>query len=171
MVEGQAVEPVVITGVGRAKVPGEVSVSPYRFVIVRGATAREIEPPSVRLVGVSQDTRVRRVFTEWLTAMNSGDRGQLVAFIATYGPTPRKVETVSALYDHGAVDLLRITKTDSLSLEFVIREQKTGRTEVGFFALAPGVAGLLQSLRLLYVPVGRTPDDAALLEHLRSMRP
>ena len=118
----------------------------------------------------SQDTRVRRVFSEWLTAMNSGDRAQLVAFIDKYG-TARKAESAAALYEHSAVDLLRITMTDSLSLEFVIKEQKTGRTEVGFFALAPGDAGLLQSLRLLYVPPGRTPDDAALLEHLRSMRP
>ena len=103
--------------------------------------------------------------------MNSDDRAQLVAFIDKYGPALRKAEAVASLYDHGAVALLRITKRDSLSLEFVIREQKTGRTEVGFFALAPQDTPLVQSLRLLYVPPGRTPEDAALLEHLRAMRP
>jgi hypothetical protein len=124
----------------------------------------------MRRESTSQDTRVRRVFSEWLTAMNSGDRARLVAFMDKYG-TERKAEAASSLYEHGAAELLRITKADSLSLEFVMREQKTGRTEVGFFALAPRDTTLVQSLRLLYVPPGRTPDDAALLEHLRSMRP
>jgi arginine decarboxylase-like protein len=156
------VAPVIITGVGRARDTGEVVVvQNRRFILVRGAVARE---------NASQDTRVRRVFTEWLTAMNSSDPGQLIAFIYKYG-TERKPQAVSALYEHGAVELLRITKTDSLSLEFVMREQKTGSTEVGFFALEAGDTARLQSLRLLRVPPGKTPDDAALLEHLRSMRP
>jgi hypothetical protein len=119
----------------------------------------------------SQDTRVRRLFTELLAAINSGDRAQIAAYIDKYSPYPRKEETVSSLYDHGAVELLRITRSDSLSLEFVITERRTGRPEVGYFGLAPGGADQVQSLRMLYVPSGRTPDDTALLEHLRAMRP
>jgi len=156
-VNGHTVLPVVITAARRRP---DVAISNSPFIMVGQTTASP---------NASQDTRVRRLFTEFLAAINSGDRAQLAAYLDKYSPYPKKDETVSSLY--GAVELLRITRSDSLSLEFVLLEKRTGRTEVGYFALAPGGTDQLQSLRILYVPPGRTPDDAALLEHLRAMRP
>jgi TonB family protein len=159
MVDGQAVRPMIITAARRRP---DTAILNTPFILVGQTT-----PSST----ASQDTRVRRLFTEFLAAVNSGDRRQISAYIDKYSPYSRKEETVSSLYEHGAVELLRITRSDSLSLEFVALDKPTARTEVGYFALAPGGADQLQSLRVLYVPPGRTAEDTALLEHLRAMRP
>jgi hypothetical protein len=103
--------------------------------------------------------------------LSSGGDHAGVGVHRKYGPPQNKARAVDALLEHGPVDLLRITRSDSLTLEFVIKERNTVWTDVGFFGLAPGDSGRVVSLRMLHVPAGRTPDDAALLEHLRSMRP
>jgi CubicO group peptidase (beta-lactamase class C family) len=73
------------------------------------------------------DTAAGKVFAAWLTAFNSGDVGQIIAFDDKYrNQLPPIGQTTGLREQTGGFTLLRIEKNEPLSLEAMIQEKKAG---------------------------------------------
>jgi len=157
----------------RQRYPRDPDVSEVcQGVPIVAATRDDAATPPETQQGVSiPNSPAGRALKAWLDAQNSGQRAQMEAYNEKYTPVAARPGMIRAQQDWGAFDMLSVTKSEPRSIEFVLREKTTGDTDVGIMVMSDSEPALVKWLKILVVPTGKTPADAALLEKLRDFPP
>ena len=105
------------------------------------------------------DTPAGHTLQAWLDAFNSGDRSQIQAYIAKYEPT-RSVDTTLAFRERtGGFELLGIDKSESLHVEFRVKEMAGPTTAVGRIEVKGADPAEVVRFSLRAIPPGMTAAD------------
>jgi hypothetical protein len=87
------------------------------ILAVSAAHSQQATPPN---------TPAGRALVDWLEAFNSGDRDRIAAYQQRYG---QQAEPADGLIDFrkqtGGFDLLSVTKSEPLHIEFVVKERNS----------------------------------------------
>jgi D-alanyl-D-alanine carboxypeptidase len=121
------------------------------FLTVATAQSQQATLPS---------TPAGRALTEWLDAFNSGDRERIAAFQQRYGV---QAPPTDALVDFrkrtGGFDLLSVTKSEPLHVEFVVKERNSATRANGMLDVTASVPPKVTGPMLNALP----PDASHLL--------
>src|SRR5262249_32012486 len=120
------------------------------LVCWRATAEPQVEPPQ---------TAAGRVFTEWLNAFNSADLAKITSFNNSYRRQPRPVDQTLNLRDQtGGFTLLRIVKSEPLSITVLLQERNTD--QIGQLELVVAGQDAPKTIRESLMPVSRPPDLA-----------
>ena len=100
------------------------------------------------------DTPPGRVLKAWLDAFNSGDSARLEAYYKKYEPAKSAAGQIALRRATGGFDLVGVEKSDTLHLEYVVRERVRGLSALGVIDLDPSAPGIAKSSALLTLPPG-----------------
>jgi CubicO group peptidase (beta-lactamase class C family) len=104
-------------------------------------------------------TPAGQVLQAWLDAFNSGDRSKIAAYLNQYEPqrTDRLDQTMSFRAQTGGFTLIRIEKSDPLSIEAIVKEREGDNNGRLTLEIAEGDPPIVKHLRLNVVP--RSPGQ------------
>ena len=77
------------------------------------------------------DTPAGHTLRAWLESFNSGDRGQIQAYVAKYEPAKSVDGEMGFRNQTGGLELLSIDKSDRLYIEFQVKEKAGPTRAVG----------------------------------------
>jgi hypothetical protein len=100
------------------------------------------------------DTPAGRVLQAWIDAFNSGDRGRLGAYLTKYEPE-KSVDSELGFRDQtGGFELVKITQSDRLRIEFQVKEKAGPTNAVGEIEVKDADPAVVVSFRLRAIPPG-----------------
>lgn len=113
------------------------------------------------------DTPAGHTLRAWLDAFNSGERGQIQAYLAKYEPAKSVDSQVSFRNQTGGFELISIEKSDRLNIEFIVKEKairnNSSRSAVGKITVKDVVKDTdlasIVTFNLRAIPPGMTAAD------------
>jgi D-alanyl-D-alanine carboxypeptidase len=106
------------------------------------------------------NTPAGRALIEWLEAFNSGDRDRMAAFQQQYGVQAPPTDALVAFRKQtGGFDLLSVTKSEPLHVEFVVKERNSATRANGKLDVTASVPARVTGPMLTALP----PDASHLL--------
>jgi len=125
----------------------------FALLLLLGASFASAQVPAI------PGTPVGRTLQAWLDAFNSGERGRMQAYVATYkGPM-----TADSMFDFrqqtGGFELTSIEKSEPLRIEFLVKEKAGTATAVGRMELKESEPPEVASFSLRAIPAGMTAAD------------
>ena len=108
---------------------------------------------------VIPETPAGHTFKAWLDAFNSGDRAAEEKYLHTYDPNRSLDEEMRFRGMTGGFVLLQIIKSDSQSIEFMVKEHNGETMAVGKMEVKPGDPAMVASFSLRAVPPGTKVSD------------
>jgi hypothetical protein len=130
------------------------------FTTLIGASAQQPapnspSPPPPTIPGTSAG----HTFKAWLDSFNSGDRASIDAYIHKYEPDKSVDREMQFRSMTGGFVLLQILKSESLRLEFLVKEQHSDTRAIGKFEVKPGDPAVVASFSLGAIPPGTSTTD------------
>jgi len=98
----------------------------------------------------------------WLDAFNSGDRGRLETYLKKYEPEKSVDSEFGFRNQTGGFELVRITSSDRLRIEFQVKEKAGPTNAVGKIDVKDADPAVVASFRLRAIPPGMTAADMSL---------
>lgn len=114
---------------------------------------------TTRAQQVIPETAAGHTLKAWLDAFNSGDRAEVEKYLHTYDPKRSVDDEMRFRGMTGGFVLLQIIRTDSLSVEFMVKEHNSETMAVGKMELKPGDPAMVASFSLRAVPPGTKVSD------------
>ena len=114
---------------------------------------------TTRAQQVIPETAAGHTLKAWLDAFNSGDRGEVEKYLHTYDPKRSVDDEMRFRGMTGGFVLLQIIRTDSLSVEFMVKEHNSETMAIGKMELKPGDPAMVASFSLRAVPPGTKVSD------------
>lgn len=114
---------------------------------------------TTRAQQVIPETAAGHTLKAWLDAFNSGDRAEVAKYLHTYDPKRSVDDEMRFRSMTGGFVLLQIIRTDSLSVEFMVKEHNSETMAVGKMELKPGDPAMVASFSLRAVPPGTKVSD------------
>lgn len=114
---------------------------------------------TTRAQQVIPETAAGHTLKAWLDAFNSGDRAEVEKYLHTYDPKRSVDDEMRFRGMTGGFVLLQIIRTDSLSVEFMVKEHNSETMAVGKMELKPGDPAMVASFSLRAVPSGTKVSD------------
>jgi hypothetical protein len=105
------------------------------------------------------DTPAGRTLQAWLDAFNSGDRGRLEAYLTKYEPAKSVDSELGFRSQTGGFELVRITNSDRLRIEFQVKEKASPTNAVGKIEVKDADPAAVIRFRLRAIPPGMTAED------------
>jgi retinol-binding protein 3 len=105
------------------------------------------------------DTPAGRALQAWLDAFNSGDRGRLESYITKYEPAKSVDSELSFRNQTGGFELIKISNSDRLRIEFQVKEKASPTNAVGRIEVMDADPAVVVRFRLRAIPPGMTAED------------
>ena len=105
------------------------------------------------------DTPAGHTMRAWLESFNSGDRGQIQAYVAKYEPAKSVDGEMGFRNQTGGFELLSIDKSDRLYIEFQVKEKAGPTKAVGKMQVKDADPAEVISFSLRAIPPGLTAAD------------
>src|SRR5262245_10656678 len=105
------------------------------------------------------DTPAGRTLQAWLDAFNSGDRGQLEAYLTKYEPAKSVDSEFGFRNQTGGFELVRISNSDQLRIEFQVKEKASPTNAVGKIEVKDADPAVVIRFSLRAIPPGMTAAD------------
>jgi retinol-binding protein 3 len=100
-----------------------------------------------------------RTLKAWLTAFNSGDRGQMEAYCRTYDPKQAADGMMAFRNMTGGFEIVQILKAERLHLEFLVKERNSETRAVGTLDVKDGDPAVVMQAGLRVLPAGTAVSD------------
>lgn len=105
------------------------------------------------------DTPAGRALQAWLDAFNSGDRARVQAYLAKYQPTHNADEMLSFHEQTGGFDLVGVDRSESLHIEFRVKEKGGPTNAVGKITMKGADSSEISDFSLRAIPPGLSAAD------------
>src|SRR5215831_9811970 len=105
------------------------------------------------------DTPAGHTMRAWLESFNSGDRGQIQAYVAKYEPAKSVDGEMGFRNQTGGLELLSIDKSDRLYIEFQVKEKAGPTRAVGKMQVKDADPAGVINFSLRAIPPGLTAAD------------
>ncbi len=108
------------------------------------------------------DTPAGRTLQAWFDAFNSGDRGRLEAYLKKYEPEKSVDSELGFRNQTGGFELVKITNSDRLRIEFQVKEKAGPANAVGKIEVKDADPAVAVRFSLRAIPPGMTAADMSM---------